>query len=108
MKKITQDFVVIGKRETYHELGEYSFKIVLSPDVYKSSHESSFDVRDSANKQMSFDIKKWGRKMICSFVIDGNTSDGVSVVMFTLVDKFGKRRDATLPMWIVKPDEVTK
>lgn len=95
-------FVVMNLRETYHELGEYEFKVVLSPKHFKSSHVSEFMVVDSDGKEMSTDIGRWGRKVIIKFRIDEGVSDGVSALKMQLVTETGKKYQRNVTWWVIK------
>lgn len=96
-------FVVFNLREIYHELGEYEFKIVLSPKSFKNSHLSDVTISDSDGRSILQSTKKWGRKINCVFRIDESVSDGVSVIRLFLKDKEGCSLSRSLSFWIVKP-----
>ncbi|MHB8407934.1 MAG: hypothetical protein ACYDHY_07610 [Acidiferrobacterales bacterium] len=98
-----EKYLVYNLRETYHELGQYEFKVVLSPKLFRNSHLSSLTLVDSDGKAMSFELNKWGRKMNCSFVVDKNVADGVSTVKLSLVDDKEQPHDALLRFWVIKP-----
>lgn len=95
-------FVVYNLRETYAQTGEYEFKIVLHPRHFRNSHASELDLIDSTGKQMRYELKKWGRKMNCRFVIDENTSDGVALARLKFVDGKGRQSDGSLSFWVIK------
>lgn len=95
-------YVVYGIRETYHELGKYEFKIVLSPKYFKNGHTSEILFVDSDGKPMKSSVENWGRKINCSFVIDNTVSDGVSVVKIDLKDGKGKSITGRLSFWVIK------
>jgi hypothetical protein len=101
--KPADSFVVYGLRETYHELGQYEFKVVLSPKKFKNSHLSDMTLFDSNGKPMSFELQKWGRKMNCRFVIDQSVADGVSVAKLSLRDPSGNTFSANVTWWVIKP-----
>lgn len=96
-------YVAYNLRELYHEFGEYEFKVVLGPDVFKNSHDSSIEMIDSDGKVMSFEVKKWGRKMNCSFSIGPDVADGVATIKLSLQDEDGKIHVGRLFFWVVKP-----
>ena len=100
---MTAGYVVYGLRETYPELGKYSFRVVLNPKVYSDCHESKMTMVDSDGTPMYFDVRKWGRKINCSFVIDEETADGVSSISLELKTDDGTWNRSRLSLWIIKP-----
>lgn len=96
-------FITYNLRETYHELGNYDFKIVLDPRFFKNGHLSELACIDSDGRPMRFDVQKWGRKINCSFVIDQTVADGVSVVKMYLKDDDGHEHADRLSFWVIKP-----
>jgi hypothetical protein len=98
-----EKFVVYNLKETYAELGEYEFKIVLSPKHFRNSHPSEMTVVDSDGNPMQFELKKWGRKMNCAFLITESTPDGVASARLSLQDKEGSEVKGHLTFWVVKP-----
>jgi hypothetical protein len=100
---MTNKFVVYNLRETYHELGEYEFKIVLSPKFFKNGHLSGLSFVDSDGKKVEHTLQCWGRKMNCKFVICDKVSDGVASVKLALTAENGKEFNELLTMWIIKP-----
>lgn len=102
MPRIVEKFVVYGLRETYHELGTYEFKIVLNPRNFKNSHGSDITLVDSDAKPMKFIIKKWGRKISCTFTIDDSVADGVSVARLEMRDEKEVVHAGRLSFWVIK------
>lgn len=100
---MTTGFVVYGLRETYAELGKYEFRVVLDPKRYSDCHESSLTIVDSDGKPMVYDVRRWGRKLNCSFVVNDATADGVSSVNMELKSNDGSIEKFRLSMWIIKP-----
>ena len=98
-----QKYVFYNLRETYHELGEYDFKIVLDPRSFRNGHLSEISCVDSDGKPMTFDIQKWGRKINCKFTVDNKVSDGVSIMKMNLKDDQGHECSGTKTFWIIKP-----
>lgn len=96
-------FVVYNLRETYHELGEYEFKIVLNPKFFKNGHDSTLLMIDSDGKKMRYSVETWGRKINCSFTIDDTVSDGVSIIDLIVKNSSGKEHKERLTYWIIKP-----
>lgn len=92
-------YQVYGLDETYPELGSYSFKIVLNPRFFKAGHELDVVVVDSDRKPMKYDVKKWGRKLNVTFVIDQQVADGVA---FASIVK-GGQEVGRLNWWVIKP-----
>jgi len=98
-----EKFVLYNLRETYHELGEYEFKVVLDPRSFKNGHLSELTCVDSDGKPMNFEVQKWGRKINCKFIIDKSVSDGVSTVKMTLRDDEGHELAGRTSFWVIKP-----
>jgi len=95
----TAKFQVYGLDETYPELGEFVFKIVLSPRTCKTGQDFDVNLIDSDRKPMRFNLNKWGRKLNVSFVIDRTVADGVSTAVITRKGQEIGR----LSFWIIKP-----
>lgn len=102
MAKSVDKFIVYNLRETYHELGEYEFKVVLNPRYFKNSHNSELIVFDSDRKVIRQETNKWGRKMNCKFRIGHDVSDGVAVVELILRSERDEH-PARLTFWVIKP-----
>jgi hypothetical protein len=100
--KPSDRFVVYNLRETYAELGEFEFKVVLSPRHFKNSHPSEMTLVDSDGKPMRFELKKWGRKMNCVFYVDEETADGVAAARLQLRDDRGNQHLGHLTFWVIK------
>ena len=92
-------YQVYSMRETYHELGEYQFKVVLNSRFYRTGHDFSVEMFDSSNQRMNFKYEIWGRKLNITFVIDKNVSDGVAYVNVMK----GNNKIARLSTWVIKP-----
>lgn len=103
MARPVEKFVAYNLRETYHELGEYEFKVVLHPKVFKNSHNSELSIVDSDGKPMKFTVKKWGRKINCTFLVDEAVADGVSVARLMMKDEKGETHQGRLSFWVIKP-----
>lgn len=92
-------YQVYNIRETYHELGDYQFKVVLNPRFYRTGHDFRAEMFDSSNRPMRHVFEVWGRKLNVKFTIDETVSDGVSYV-----DIFrGDNKIARLNFWVIKP-----
>jgi hypothetical protein len=96
-------YVIYNLRETYHELGDYEFKIVLDPRGFENSHTSDISIFDPDGKEISCSIERWGRKMRCNFKIDESIPDGVSVVKIILRDSRKKEQQHFVKFWVIKP-----
>jgi len=95
----TAKFQVYGLDETYPELGEFHFKIVLSPRTCKSGQDFDVKLIDSDRLPMRFSLEKWGRKLNVSFVIDRSVADGVATAIITRnANEVGR-----LTFWVIKP-----
>lgn len=92
-------YQVYGLDETYPELGKYTFKIVLNPRFYKTGEDLDIRIVDSSRVPMSFDVKKWGRKLNVTFAIRPLTADGVSTVFIMK----GDTEVGRLGFWVIKP-----
>lgn len=102
MKKFRGNMLVHDFRETYHMRGEYTFKIVLNPERFKSCHDARVVMYDPERQPMDLFIDRWGRKMKCTFIIDDRVSDGVCVVKIDLKDKGGGNVEEILHCWVIK------
>lgn len=102
MKKFEGNLVVFDLKETYHELGQYTFKVVLNPSLFKDSHQSSVVMYDGSGKDMNFSLSKWGRKINCTFTLDNSVADGVCAVYLTLVNDKGETVPEFLSFWCIK------
>lgn len=98
-----QKFVIYNLRETYHELGEYEFKVVLDPRSFRNGHFSELTCLDSDGKPMKFEVQKWGRKINCKFLIDKSVADGVANVRMDLKDDEGHQHPGRTSFWVIKP-----
>lgn len=103
MMKPADRYLVYNLRETYHEFGEYEFKVVLSPRHFKNSHVSEMTLVDSDGKPVRFELKKWGRKMNCTFFIDESVSDGIAVANLILRDDRENEVRGRVQFWVIKP-----
>jgi hypothetical protein len=92
-------FQVYNLHETYPELGQFFFKVVLSPRYYRDGHEISVSMIDSDRKPMNFEAKTWGRKINVHFDITPNVADGVATA--TLMR--GSTQLGRLTFWVIKP-----
>lgn len=92
-------YQVYNLEETYPELGEYSFKIVLNPRYYKSGHGFRATVVDSDQKPMDGSFEIWGRKLNLKFNITPNTADGVAQVNVYKETNLM----CQLQFWVIKP-----
>lgn len=92
-------YQVYNLEETYPELGEYTFKIVLNPRFFKSGHGFRVVLQDSDRKPMKHSAEVWGRKINVKFDITPETADGVAQATVY--------RESTLicqlQFWIIKP-----
>ena len=103
MTKSIDMFIVYNLRPTYHELGEYEFKVVLSPDKFKNSHDSDIVVLDSDGGRIATTVQKWGRKINCVMSIGCEVPDGVATAKMALRLKDGTEVLSSFSFWIVKP-----
>ena len=98
-----QDYAVVyNLREIYHELGLYELKIVLDPKLFKNSHLSEMTIVDSDGNGIKHELRKWGRKMSCTFNFDQSVPDGVCTVSLALVDDEGRKLSQRFSFWTIK------
>jgi len=102
MKKFDGNIVVFDLRETYHELCEYSFKIVLNPKLFKNCHDVDVKILDANNDLMEVDVRRWGRKVNCTFVLNETIPDGVCVVRLRAAADSGKNVVEKFSFWVIK------
>lgn len=102
MKKTKAPFVIYNLRETYAEKGTYEFKVVLNPDVFKNGHASEVRLVDSDMKTVPAEVRKWGRKINCSFTIDDSIPDGVISIWLHLRDEGGDTVNGKAICWVIK------
>jgi hypothetical protein len=96
--------VVLGLDETYPELGEYEFKVALDPDRFQNSHHCDVHMIDSDGNPIKCVVRRWGRKMNCTFTIDPNVADGVSTILVSLKeDELASVITVRYSCWIIKP-----
>ncbi len=103
MASTQKKYVIYNLRETYHELGQFDFKIVLDPRFFKNGHLSDVTLIDSDGKKMDCHVEKWGRKINCGFVVSAKVPDGVATVNMTLRDDAGKELTTRAQFWVIKP-----
>lgn len=92
-------YQVYNLRETYHEFGQYEFKVVLSPKFYKTGHEFRVEMFDSSRNKMNYKMEVWGRKLNVTFDLGPSVSDGVAFVNVFR----GNNQLAQFSFWIIKP-----
>ncbi len=83
-------------------MGEFEFKIILSPKEYTDGRYSELSIIDSDRKYIESNLYIWGRKVNCRFKIDENVSDGVALAAIKLVSDSGKETNFNLNYWIIK------
>lgn len=96
------EFVVYNLRQTYHEPGEYEFRVVLDPSVFRDSRGSELSVVDADGRPLTMTVRRWGRKMNCVFVIDDGVADGVVRVVLSLRRDDGTDVRRNVTFWVVK------
>lgn len=102
MKVASNDFIVTNLLGTYAFLGEHEFKISLNPKKFKNSQSADVHLLDSDGRAIGYALKRWGRKIVCTFWLDENVSDGVAAVKLTLCDAKNRRHDHMLHFWVIK------
>lgn len=101
-RRFDGNILLVDLRETYHEIGNFSFKIVLNPKLFKNSHDSEVYAFDPENRDFNLNIEKWGRKINCSFTIDDSTPNGVCVIKLKLIKDGGEEVEETFSFWVIK------
>lgn len=96
-------FTSYDLKKIYHELGEFTFKLILDPDKFSISKILYASCRDSAGNEIDLDFKKWGRKVLCRFKIDENTPDGLMFFDIILEDKNKEEEKKQINWWVIKP-----
>jgi len=94
--------VVLNFRDTYHEVGDYEFKIILDPKRFKNGHRATIRMMNADRKEVSLDVNRWGRKINCFFSINDDDPSGVYVVNFRINDDDGNEIDKTFHCWVIK------
>ena len=103
MKKTRDPYVIYNLRETYAETGKFEFKVVLNPDVFKNGLESGVKLVDADRKDMPVEVKRWGRKINCTFVVSENVPDGVVTVWLNLKDEGSEKAHVgKASFWVIK------
>lgn len=90
-------------RDVYHELGVYSFKLVLHPKDFRNGHSLKVSCRDASGKSFPLKHEVWGRKINFEFTVDTDTPDGVSVIDLELQNNSGNRINHRISFWVIKP-----
>ena len=98
----TFPFVIYNLRQTYHERGKYSVKVVLNPRRFKNCHDCSLKLIDAKAQPMKFELNRWGRKLNVDFTIDETTAEGVSGAYMDLVDSRGRHVTGSFMFWVVQ------
>lgn len=102
MKKSDSNILVRDLLDTYHELGECSFKIILNPKLFKNAHDIKVEMTDAENNKMPVEIRYWGRKINCTFHLTTSTPNGVNVTNISAVTDKGKTVKKKLHYWVIK------
>lgn len=102
MKKQRDPYVIYNLRETYAETGRFEFKVVLNPDIFKNGQESDVTLIDGDMKKVPVEVKRWGRKINCTFVINETVPDGVMTIWLKLCDEGGQPVTGKASCWIIK------
>ena len=90
--------VIIDLLDTYHEKGKYSFQVVFDPKRFKNCHLAKIEIFDPNSNPIDVDVKKWGKKMSCSFNIGESISDGVCLVKVHVDND----REHVTSFWVIK------
>ena len=102
MQKLGGSIVVLNFRDTYHEIGEYDFKIILDKKKFKNGHDATIKMADAEKKDVSLDVKRWGRKINCHFSLSEKDPNGVYVVSFNARDDKGNDVEKSFHCWVIK------
>lgn len=101
-RRFDGNVLLVNLRETYHEKGDYSFKIVLNPKLFKHGHEARVWAFNPNNEDFKLNIERWGRKINCGFTIDDSIPNGVCVVKLKIFTDKGKEVEETFSFWVIK------
>lgn len=72
--------MITDKQDTYCELGEHTFKVVLNQHYFKNSNKVKIKLYDPSGKEMQARVDNWGRKMFVTFNITNDLSNGVAII----------------------------
>lgn len=98
MARSPAKYQVYGLERNYIDLGEYQFKIVISPK-FKSALDFSIQMLDSDRNLMTFSVERWGRKLNIKFVVSEFTPDGLAAAGIYRGDEL----IGNFSFWIIKP-----
>lgn len=97
-----KEFVVYSLKNTYVDLGKYTFKIVLSKNFVDAKF-STLTMIDSDGKLMKYEINYWGRKINTTFIINEDVSDGIAAIDLILkTDENTEVLKQRLYFWVIK------
>lgn len=102
MQTARKPYVVYNLRETYAELGNFEFKIVIDPKFFKGGILEEIYLVDSDMKPIKHEVRKWGRKVNLSFTIDGTVADGVASCHMRFVSESGMTIPGKVIFWVIK------
>ena len=97
MTRSPAKFQVYGLHENYIGLGDFGFKIVISPR-FKNGQDFSVKLVDSDRNLMDFKVEYWGRKLNVKFNVDSDTPDGLAVCQVSRFDQ----TMGSFSFWIIK------
>lgn len=103
MSRGAPKFMIYNLRETYHELGEYDFRVVLDAKFFNNSHGSSVSIVNPDGTEIPCNVERWGRKMRCQFRIGESVPDGVSIIKLSLRDSRDREQKHSVKFWVIKP-----
>ncbi len=92
----------ISLREVYAEIGEFTVKMVIDPDVSVKLDHVEVDVRNSDGKKMQFESNRWGTKLTINFKIDEFTPDGVAIIDVTMRGRAVAETRERMSFWVIK------
>ena len=95
-------FVVHNLRETYHELGQFEFKVIVNPRIAKTAQALDISVCDSDGRPIAFEARRWGTKLRCKITIDETVSDGVAQAIVSIKRENGSVTREMFQFWVVK------
>lgn len=102
MNATRKPFVVYNLRETYAELGNFEFKVVMDQKFAKDGHLEELQLVDSDMKPIRHEARRWGRKVNLSFTIDETVADGVASCHMKFVSGNGVTIPGKITFWIIK------
>jgi len=100
MKKLAPKISTVGLDNTYYMPGTYDFRFIMGG---LGSIVKSLDVEmlDPDRAPLSSSFRLWGKKVMCSFLIENTTPSGVCIFKIRASDNTGKSIEAIFSPWVI-------